>query len=164
MPAGWLHASGTLRHAAEGDRLRDAKIEQIERSLAHAGPAATLRKFFNCNNGIGWDLVSSGEPRAVKIAFALMPETDACYSEIMSIVLGQALSNNPELMLGYYAKYPKSFPEWCVPGLIGPTDAEWKAAVDKAEHAIRSVHDPALAKAEEICLTEVARARTMPPG
>jgi hypothetical protein len=143
---------------------RDAKIARIERSLAHAGPAATLRKFFNCDNGIGWDLVSSGEQRAVKIAFALMPETDACYSEIMSVVLGRATSNNPELTLGYYAKFPKTFAEWCVPGLIGATDAEWKAAIDKAERAIRSVRNPALAKAREVCLAEVARARTMPPG
>jgi hypothetical protein len=108
--------------------------------------------------------VSSGDPRAVKIAFAVMPAADACYAEIMAIVLGQALSNNPKLMLSYYPKYPKAFAEWCVPGLIDPTAAEWTAAVDKAERAIRSVHDPALEEAKQICLAEVARARRMPPG
>ena len=142
---------------------RDAKIRRIERNLSDFGPEATLKKYFDCSNGIGWDLISTGDPRAVKIAFAVMPATDACYAEIMSIVLGEALSNNPELMLGYYRQYPEQFSEWCVPGLIEPTRAEWKAAIDKAERAIRSVHDPALHEAKEICLRELARARTMSP-
>ena len=143
---------------------REAEIAQIERSLAHSGPEATLKRYFDCDNGVGWTLVSSGDARAVKIAFAVMPAADACYAEIMPIVLGEALSSNPELMLSYYPKYPKIFPEWCVPGLIDATEGEWKAAIDKAERALRGVHDPKLARARDLCLSEVARARTMPPG
>jgi hypothetical protein len=139
----------------------DAQLKRIEDSLKRAGPGATMKKYFSCDNDKAWALIDSGDPRAVKIGLAFLPVVDACYSEVLSVSLGYALTNNPTLMLGYQKDYPKDFAEWCVPGLIGPTQAEWKAAIDRAEKAIKSVTDPRLDKAKQICLKEVADSRKM---
>jgi hypothetical protein len=140
----------------------DADFKRIEDSLKRRGPEATLKKYFGCDNDKAWALIDSGDPRAVKIGLAFLPVADACYSEVLSVSLGYALTNNPALMLGYQKDYPEAFPEWCVPGLIGPTQAEWTAAINKAEKAIRSVSDPKLDKAKQICLKQVADSRKMP--
>ncbi|HXC55184.1 MAG TPA: hypothetical protein VNU97_07820 [Rhizomicrobium sp.] len=134
-------------------------MARIEASLRQAGPAATLKRYFDCDNGIGWKLVETGDPRAVKIALAVLPVVDACYGEVMAIELGWAMSNNPALMLGYARQYPDAFADWCYPGLIEPTDAEWNAALAKAERAISGVHDPKLAAARATCLRAIVQAR-----
>jgi len=139
----------------------DAELKRIEDSLKRLGPDATMKKYFGCDNDKAWSLIDSGDPRAVKIGLAFLPVADACYSEVLSISLGYALTNNPILMLGYQKDYPDAFPEWCVPGLIGPTQAEWTAAINKAEKAIKSVTDPKLDKAKQICLKQVADSRKM---
>jgi hypothetical protein len=140
----------------------DTQIRRIEDSLKRFGPDATMKKYFGCDNDKAWALIDSGDPRAVKIGLAFLPAADACYSEVLSVSLGYALTNNPSLMLGYQKDYPKEFPEWCVPGLIGPTQAEWTAAIDRAEKAVRSVTDPKLDKAKQICLKQIADSRKMP--
>ena len=140
----------------------DKDLKKIEDSLKKAGPEATLKKFYDCDNGIGWKLLETGDPRAVKLAFGVMPAADACYGEVMAIELGYALTANPTLMMGYYKQYPQDFPDWCVPGLIGPTEAEWKAVIDKAEKAVLSVKDPALAKPKQICIDQIKQARATP--
>jgi hypothetical protein len=140
----------------------DSQLKRIEDSLKRVGPEATMKRYFGCDNDKAWALIDSGNPRAVKIGLAFLPVADACYSEVLSVSLGFALTSNPSLMLGYQKDYPKEFPEWCVPGLIGPTQAEWTAAIDKAEKAIKSVSDPKLDKARQICLKQVADSRKMP--
>ncbi len=148
--------------AAASAAPSDNDLRKIEDSLKKAGPDATLKKYYDCDNGIGWKLLETGDPRAVRLAFGVMPAADACYSEVMSIELGYALTANPILMMGYYKQYPQDFSDWCVPGLIGPTEAEWKAVIDKAEKAVLSVHDPALAKPKQICIDAIKQARTTP--
>ncbi len=136
-----------------------SQIARIEASLRIDGPAATLKRYFDCENGLGWKLVESGNARAVNVALALMPAADTCYGESITVALSYAMSANPRLMLGYADKYPKHFSQWCIPSLFDATDKEWKAAIDRAERAIRSVHDQKLASAKQICLLEIDRAR-----
>jgi hypothetical protein len=73
----------------------------------------------------------------------------------MNIALGQAMTRNPRLLLSYYDRFPKALPQWCVPGLMEPTDAQWRSALDKAQHAIEAVKDERLRPARDICLGQI---------
>jgi hypothetical protein len=77
------------------------EIATIEKMINSIGQHGSVQTLF-CNNSM-WDSllkkISTGEKDCIKIALLLKRGSDAAPSEMLSFAVGEALDNNPEIVL-----------------------------------------------------------------
>jgi hypothetical protein len=134
------------------------QIARIESSLRDGGPDKTIRKFFDCTHGIGYDLVDTGAASAVKVAVELLPKSDACVTESLHASLTTALSRNPQAVLPYVDQSPLlSHDQICVPLMIEVPKRQALRELRQTEGILRTVHGETLRRSREACLVVVER-------
>lgn len=141
----------------------EQELRAIETSLDTEGVAQTLKTWFDCDSGKGYSLVASGDSRAVDMAFRLLRQSDACFSEQLMSSLATALASKPDIVLNAYAHQSwifERFPdEFCVPFM--DAEATSKETVLRTLNRIRQtlerVARPDLQHVKQACLDAVAR-------
>jgi hypothetical protein len=140
------------------------RIDAMAKVLDAEGPKKALERYFyvkdpaaRATGGSGYALVETGDPTAVRVGVAVLAESDGGVSESLHSSLAIALAKNPTAVLAHYAQIPPGSREnICVPFISeDDSDAQAKAALARAERALKSVHDPALAAGKAACLAEV---------
>jgi hypothetical protein len=142
------------------------RIDAMVKALDSDGPTKTLLQYFHLEDpdvgtkdGAGYALVETGDPTAVRVGVAVMAESDAGVSESLHSSLAIALTKNPAAVLAYYPQIkPANRKNICVPFIAAddPNSAALaKAALARAERALNTVHDPALAAGKAACLEKV---------
>lgn len=125
--------------------------------LAKLGPQATLAKDFSCDGGPGYDVVSSGDAAAVKVAVALMKVADACYAEEIGSSFGSAMAKQPALILPLVGTGTGLDPEQiCIPFLSGEDPvAKNRKILETTRKAVAGVTDPAPSDQQARCLAVI---------
>jgi len=142
------------------------RIEAMAKVLDSDGPKRALERYFHLKDpaeetagGSGYALVETGDPTAIRVGVAVLRESDAGVSESLKSSLAIALARNPTAVLSHYDQIgPSNRQNVCVPFIAADDpnpDAEAKAALARAERALKTVHDPALAAARDACLGAV---------
>jgi hypothetical protein len=142
------------------------RIDAMAKVLDAEGPRKALERYFHLKDpadgpkgGSGYALVETGDPTAIRVGVAVLAESDGGVSESLHSSLAVALAKNPTAVLSYYSQIPPGNRQnICVPFISADDpngDAQAKAALARAERALKSVHDPALAAGKAACLEEV---------
>jgi hypothetical protein len=136
----------------------EQQVAQIESSLQRGGPA-TLSRYFGCGAGSGYDLIATGNPRAVALAISLFKYSDGCFSESLHSALAVALQANPEAVLPYFNTGQLGSGD-CIPFISAeaPKGTD-EAVVGRTDSALRGVTRPELQSAKAMCLEQVAEHR-----
>lgn len=135
------------------------RLEQIDRTFETFGPQKVLLEYFDCDHGIGYNLVETGAPSMVRIATKLVAFSDGCKTELLHSSLATALSVNPKAVLPYVDTTSLlSKDQICVPLMIEVPKEEAIRRLISAEMAIRGVKEKSLRRNRDACIRSLEAA------
>lgn len=131
---------------------------EVTRYLDIHGPRETLKHYFDCSSGVGYDLEKQADAKGVAFVISLLPFSDACYTEGLLSELGDAMIKNPAAVLPYVSDAPNADltpSKICLPFISGDLPhADALKVVSRAKKALSTVHAKALERAKAACLAE----------
>lgn len=131
-------------------------VEAVKYSLKHAGPKATLEKYFNCEKyeDSAYQSIATGSATWVSVAEIMLKYSDACYTEGIQDSLGHAMQIAPQNVLPLVNSKPTLAADYiCLPFISN--ELPIKAQLDeiaKSKNAILHVRDKKLQAQKEYCL------------
>jgi hypothetical protein len=145
--------------------LSSAQLKQLSlivQSLQRDGPKLTMERYFSCERDDDYGLVETGEPRAVAVAFALYPYTDACGTLSLHSAISAALWNNPLEVLPYINRLPEGRDSNCVPFISNELTKEQyhtlTERMKRAESTLGRVKRSDLQAVKNLCVNKIEEA------
>ena len=133
-------------------------LARMEASLTRDGADKTIERYFDCENGKGYAVIETGDPRAVAFAVKMLKWSDACVTESLLSSLGTAMQVAPRIVLPYVGTSDLlNADQICLPFISeDEPDSVAHAIVARSRRAIEGVHDPKLEKQRFACLVAIS--------